>query len=174
MSSPDNPIDLYFQSVVLLCEHSEAGSFGLMINKPCHIETVDKRSTIKNLNHPKIQYRFGGALEQHQIMLLHTSPSYPGSTFSLLDKVYLGGDMQTLSKILHEEEAREVFLCFGYTGWEANTLEKQVEESLWLKYPGSSDLIFKTESTKLWSTILYEMGGKYKTLSQMPQDLSQN
>jgi putative transcriptional regulator len=145
-----------------------------MINRPCHVESADKRTSIKDLTHPKIKYRFGGALEQNQIMLLHTCSSFPENTFALLENVYLGGDMQTLNKILHEECENEVYLCFGYTGWGAGMLEQEIQEGLWLKQPAERDLIFKTQSDKLWSKLVYQMGGKYKMLSQMPQDLSQN
>lgn len=174
ISSPDNAIDLYYQSIVLLCEHTEQGSFGLMINRPCHIESIDKKNPIQEITHPNIKYRFGGALEQNQIMLLHNSPSFPENTFALLENVFLGGDMQTLQKILHEDKENKVYLCFGYTGWGSGRLQEEVQEGLWLKLPGSKDLIFKQQPEKLWSRLIYNMGGKYKILSQMPQDLSQN
>jgi putative transcriptional regulator len=40
--------------------------------------------------------------------------------------------------------------------------------------PGSKKYIFDTPTDKIWQTVLKDMGGKYASLSMIPEDLSLN
>ena len=43
--------DYYFKrSVILLADHSEEGSFGIIVNKPIHIQLADVITDIKGFN----------------------------------------------------------------------------------------------------------------------------
>ena len=53
-------------------------------------------------------------------------------------------------------------------------LEREFLDGGWFLYPASQELIFNVPSEKLWQTILREMGGKYATLSMIPEDLTWN
>ena len=65
-------------------------------------------------------------------------------------------------------------LFAGYAGWSPGQLEEEMKRKAWLTHPASLELIFDTDPAKLWQTILRAKGWKYKLLSQMPEDLSQN
>jgi putative transcriptional regulator len=67
-----------------------------------------------------------------------------------------------------------MLLCFGYSGWNPGQLEKEFGEGSWYTFPASADYLFKTPPEKLWQTLLYDMGGKFRSLSLIPNDLSLN
>jgi putative transcriptional regulator len=174
ISSPDVESGLFFRSVVLVCEHNPNGSFGLVINKPLALELPEEIIDINNLSNPNIGIRAGGPVQTNQMMLLHTDSRIAEQTLEICPEVYLGGDLQFLQEIITNPNGPEVLLCFGYSGWGAGQLEREFLDGGWFLYPASRRLIFHVPPEKLWQTLLREMGGKYATLSMIPEDLSLN
>jgi putative transcriptional regulator len=105
---------------------------------------------------------------------LHSSDQIPDQTLQLCDGVFLGGDLQFLQEAVMESSGPAVRLCFGYCGWGAGQLEREFLSGNWFPHPGSAKHVFETIPEKIWQTILREMGGKYATLSMIPEDLSLN
>lgn len=174
LASPDVDEDLYFKSVVLICEHTPAGSFGLIVNKPVSVEVPQDILPLDNLSHPKVQLRLGGKSQQNQMMLLHNSDVNADQTLNIADNVFLGGDLQFLQESMASEACPDLLLCFGYTGWTTGELEKEFMKGLWYLYPSSKDILFNTPPEKMWQTILKKMGGKYESISMIPDDLTLN
>lgn len=174
IATPDIEAGIFFRGVVLVCEHNPNGSFGLVINKSLDLELPEEILNVHNLANPRIGIRAGGPVQTNQMMLLHTSNSIPAQTLQVCDGVYLGGDLQFLQEIITDPQGPHVHLCFGYAGWGAGQLEREFLDGGWYLYPANHQHIFETTPDKLWQTLLREMGGKYATLSIIPEDLSWN
>lgn len=174
IASPEIDAGIYFRSVVLLCEHGPAGSFGLIINKTIDVEIPAEVLDLEVIANPHIQIRAGGSLQPSQMMLLHSSKQIPDQTLEICPGVFLGGDVQFLQEATSNASGPHVHLCFGYAGWETDQLEREILSGLWFTYPGSINKIFETAPEKCWQSVLREMGGKYATLSMIPDDLSLN
>ncbi len=174
IASPDIDSGIYFRSVLIICEHSPAGSFGLIINKNLEMELPDEILNVKELNNDNVQIRAGGPIQPNQMMLLHSSDHIPDQTLKLCEGVYLGGDLQFLQEAISDPKGPAVCLCFGYAGWGAGQLEREFLSGGWFLHPGSAKHVFDTPPEKIWQMILREMGGKYATLSMIPEDLSLN
>lgn len=174
IASPEIDSGIYFRSVILICEHGNTGSFGIMINKTLDVEIPEEVINFKEITNPNVQIRAGGALQPNQMMLLHSSDQIPNQTLKICDGVFLGGDLQFLQESIMDSNGPNVRLCFGYSGWGAGQLEKEFLSGLWFLQPGSAKHVFETFPDKMWQTILREMGGRYATLSMIPEDLSLN
>ena len=174
IASPDMDAGVYFRAVLLICEHSAGGSFGLIINKPLEIELPEEIINVKEFVNPNVQIRAGGPIQPNQMMLLHSSDQITDQTLTICEGVYLGGDMQFLQESVANPDGPAVRLCFGYSGWGAGQLEREFLRGGWFLHPASAKHVFKTPPEKVWQTILREMGGKYATLSMIPEDLSLN
>lgn len=174
IASPDIDMGLFFRSVILVCEHGANGSFGLVINKSLNLELPEEIININNLTNQHISIRAGGPVQTNQMMLLHTSDLIPHQTLQICDGVYLGGDLQFLQDAIGDERGPAVNLCFGYAGWGAGQLEREFLDGNWFIHPASSRQIFAVPPEKVWASTLREMGGKYATLSMIPEDLSVN
>jgi putative transcriptional regulator len=174
VATPDLDTGLFFRSVVLVCEHNPSGSFGLVINKKLDVELPEEIMNISQMVNPKVGIRSGGPVQTNQMMLLHTSNTMPQQTLNICDNVFLGGDLQFLQEAITDENGPNIYLCFGYAGWGAGQLEREFLDGSWLLHPASEKLIFETQPDKLWQAILREMGGKYATLSMIPEDLTLN
>ena len=174
IASPDIDAGIYFRSVIIVCEHSPAGSFGLIVNKSLNIELPEELINVKEFVNPNVQIRAGGPIQPNQMMLLHASDQIPDQTLNLCDGVYLGGDLQFLQEAVADANGPALRLCFGYCGWAAGALEREFLSGGWFLHPATAKHVFETLPEKMWQTILREMGGKYATLSMIPEDLSLN
>lgn len=174
IATPDIDGGIFFRAVVLICEHNANGSFGLVINKSLDLELPEEILNSKELVNPHIGIRAGGPVQTNQMMLLHTSPDIPKQTLAVCEGVFLGGDLHFLQESVADAEGPDIYLCFGYAGWGAGQLEREFLDGHWFVHPASEKHIFHTPADKLWQTLLREMGGKYATLSMIPEDLSLN
>lgn len=174
IASPEIDMGIFFRGVVLVCEHSPSGSFGLVINKSLNLELPEEIINIHSLANPRVSIRAGGPVQTNQMMLLHTSDQIPNQTLKICDGVYLGGDLQFLQEALTDESGPEIHLCFGYAGWGSGQLEREFLDGHWYIHPSSAKHIFYTAADRLWPSLLREMGGKYASLSMIPEDLTVN
>lgn len=174
IATPDVESGIFFRSVLLLCEHSPTGSFGIVINKNLDLELPEEILTLEQLSNPRVGIRAGGPVQTNQMMLLHSSNSIPEQTIEICNGVYLGGDLQFLQEAMTSQEGPYLRLCFGYSGWQAGQLEREFLDGGWFIYPASEKHIFETHPDKLWQVLLRELGGRYATLSMIPEDLSLN
>jgi putative transcriptional regulator len=174
IATPDIDAGIFFRSVILVCEHNPNGSFGLVINKSLDLELPEEIINVHNLANPRVGIRAGGPVQTNQMMLLHTSDQITNQTLPICENVYLGGDLQFLQEVISDENGPEIYLCFGYAGWGAGQLEREFLDGHWFLYPASQRFVFHVSAEKVWQTLLREMGGKYATLSMIPEDLSVN
>jgi putative transcriptional regulator len=174
IASPDIDNGIYFRSVILLCEHSSAGSFGLIINKDIEVELPEEILNIKEFTNPNVHILAGGPIQPNQLMILHTSDEISEQTLKLCEGVFLGGDLQFLQEAVSKSGGPAIRLCFGYCGWGTGQLEREFLSGDWFLHPGSAKHVFETPPEKIWQSVLREMGGKYATLSMIPEDLSLN
>jgi putative transcriptional regulator len=174
VASPEIESGLFFHGVMLICEHNVSGSFGILVNKPLELELPEEIINPELINNPHVQTLAGGPVQPNQMMILHTHKDTSQQTLNICDGVYLGGDLQFLQEILADENGPHIRLCFGYAGWAAGQLEREFLDGSWFLHPASKHLLFDVPPEKLWRTLLREMGGKYATLSMIPDDLTIN
>ena len=174
IATPDIESGLFFRAVVLVCEHSSSGSFGLIVNKSVDLELPEEILDMQDLINPRVSIRAGGPVQPNQMMLLHSSDKIPDQTLKICDGIYLGGDLQFLQEAVSDLNGPYVRLCFGYAGWSAGQLEREFLDGGWFLTKATAAHLFEVAPERLWQTLLREMGGKYATLSMIPEDLSLN
>lgn len=174
LASPSNEQLVYKRSVVLVCEHSPAGSFGLIVNKPIQIEDDESAQITDEITSDQIDMRLGGPMQPTQMMLLHSSSQIPEQTLEITKGVYLGGDIDFLQNAIHEDNPPHLFLCLGYSGWLAGQLEQEIASGDWIISQSSPEKIFSSKPENLWQHLLRDLGGDYSSYSMIPDDLDLN
>lgn len=143
--------ELFGRSVVFMCEHSERGALGLVINKPSDIllprlfEKVDLpmgRDDLAGL--PVFQ---GGPVQTERGFVLHDAVSGEGESVYASTLSIPGGLEMTTSKDVLEAMAsgagpRRVFVSLGYASWGQGQLESEITENSWLTVEADPNLIF--------------------------------
>lgn len=174
IANPELEGGLFGRSVLLLCEHNEAGSFAIIINKPLDLELPKELVDLETSVNKNVTIHAGGPVQTNQMMLLHNESAPNQHLLTVADGIYLGGDLNYLHDLLDNEKKPHVYLCFGYAGWATGQLEKEVLGEQWFTCPATKEAVFDIPSDKLWQELLLNMGGRYAVISTMPEDLSLN
>ena len=174
IATPEIDGGLFFRSVVLICETSHSGTFGLTINKPMEVEFPEDVIDLNHMSNPNIGIRSGGPVQINQMMILHDTPQLDQDTLEICDQVFLGGELNFLQEQIQNPEGARLRLCFGYAGWGPGQLEKEIIEDSWIICPASDEFIFDLPPEDIWKMLLLSLGGRYAALSMIPEDLSLN
>lgn len=174
VASPDMTQGVFSRSVILLCEHSFAGSFGLILNKLLSFDVSDDVFSQNKVTNGSVRFCMGGPIQANQMMLLHSSEDKSAQALEICRGVYLGGDVPFLQGSMSDPNGPSLFLCFGYSGWQNGQLEREFLDGNWLLSPASSEYVFQSDPGELWSMILRDLGGKYASFSTVPEDIFLN
>ncbi|MDX1950653.1 MAG: YqgE/AlgH family protein [Verrucomicrobiota bacterium] len=161
------------RSVVLICHHDEEGAFGLVLNNESEatLGEVIPEEAPESLKENAIF--LGGPVQTNTLSYLHTSEYLLSG--NVLPNLSIGHSMEGLNDLGGAySTTQKIRLFAGYSGWSAGQLETEMERKAWLTHPATLDLVFTAHPTKLWQTVLHEMGWRYKLLATAPDDLSSN
>ena len=161
----------FFRAVVLLCEHSEAGSFGLILNRPIEAE-IDILAT--DLSGYTGGLRFGGPVQPDTLHFLHRL-DLPEAEH-VIDGVSWGGDFESLKAICLDRQVTEseLKLFIGYAGWGAGQLHDEIQAGGWILTQADQDAVFSDEPDEMWRSRLRRMGGEFAVLANYPIDPRMN
>lgn len=164
----------FARAVVLLCEHNESGTFGLVINRP---STLAVREALADFPGTLDRSDFlwqGGPVQQSSVVILHERPSIGG--LAVNDRLAFGTDVDLLRKLLElpPDECPRMRLYAGYAGWGAGQLEFELSEEAWIVAPSRIEAIFSDQPETVWSSVLRSMGGRYAIMAMTPPDPSLN
>jgi putative transcriptional regulator len=157
----------FFRAVVLLCEHTKDGSFGLILNRPIEVEIDILSEELAGFDGG---LSFGGPVQPDTLHFLHRL-DLP-ETASVMDGVGWGGDFDTL-KALHREQSltgQNLKLFLGYSGWGAGQLHDEIQAGGWIVAEADSAAVFEDPPKELWRKRLRRLGGEFAVLANFPID----
>jgi putative transcriptional regulator len=148
-------------SVVLLCEHSEQGTMGLVINRPTttSVLSVVELESVENCNRD-LPVWIGGPVDNNRAWILSVDDPGTEERVRLNDGLYLAASAEALRLCLHappETQNRYRFLL-GYAGWAPGQLEGELAASAWLNAPLDPNVIFETPPEHMWSEVIKRLG----------------
>src|ERR1035438_261860 len=140
-------------TVVYLCEHTEKGALGLVINKPIDI-------TLKNL-FEKVEL----SLDRED---LAGAPVYFGGSgddeghYNSSLKIEGGLEMTTSKDVLEALASgagpKRVLVTLGYSGWAAGQLEDEMSKNGWINVEAEPGIIFDTPVDQRYDKALSLLG----------------
>lgn len=152
--------------VIYLCEHSEEGALGLMINQPLDIhlgeilEQLDMHGG--ELDLPVFT---GGPVQPERGFVLHSPGQHWQSTALVTDDVLLTTSRDILESIGRDEGPSEFLVALGYSGWGEGQLEEELGSNAWLTCPASTDILFRTPVSQRYEAVLRLIGVDLNQLS---------
>ena len=171
--------ETFARSVIYMCEHSERGAMGLIINKPVDIsmrllfDKVELPLRREDLMNNAVSH--GGPLQTERGFVLHDpirmdKPLEDGSSVYASTLVVPGGLEMTTSRDVLEALSsgvgpRRVLITLGYASWGEGQLESELGENTWLTVPASADVIFEVPMSERYDRALDLLGLKSWMLS---------
>lgn len=153
-------------AVVYMCEHTERGALGLIINRPIEIgvqqlfEKVDLVLEREDLLATPVY--LGGPVQTERGFVLHEQLDEEGGHYSSTLKIDGGLEMTTSRDVLEAMAngagPRKVLITLGYAGWSAGQLEEELSRNGWLSVAADRDIIFDTPVEERYDRALSLLG----------------
>ncbi|WP_440996455.1 YqgE/AlgH family protein [Arhodomonas sp. SL1] len=159
----------FAQSVTYLCEHSEEGALGIVINRPAGLrvgellEHLDITVTDEGIaDHPVYA---GGPVQRERGFVLHRPVGSWEASRAVTDELAVTTSRDILEAIARGEGPEEWLLALGYAGWGAGQLEQELAENAWLNGPATPGLLFHQAPDERWRAAAALLGVDLNRLS---------
>ncbi len=177
----------FSRSVVYLCEHSERGALGLVINKP---SDLDMRGLFQKVDLPLTRPDLadqlvlqGGPVHTERGFVLHESmrpmaPEAPtaaqaapapveadiddkgvyASTMAIPGGLEMTTSRDVLEALSSGAGPRKLLISLGYAAWGQGQLENEIAENSWLTVGADPEVIFDTPIEQRYERALALLG----------------
>ncbi len=162
--------DFYFgRSVVLLAEHNDEGSFGLVLNKPVMQEF---NKVVKDFPKFEGQLFIGGPVETNSLFFIHTIGDIVEGSIEIGSGIYWGGDIDIIKEmiLLNSITPNDIRFSVGYSGWSPDQLKNELKRNSWLVSKNLDKDILKIKPEIMWKKLLEPLGDDYKYWPKFPPD----
>jgi len=164
------------RTVVLLCQHSDRGAFGLVVNRPLKTSgpvVVEVRAdtgvaeprTVRS-GEAELQMWVGGPVEPQRswILVADDEDAAEEARVRIADGLYLSTSPELLQRLMGPEPPARTRSIVGYSGWGPGQLDAEIQESAWLISDVDRELIFNTPAERLWEAAIRRIGADPATL----------
>ncbi len=172
----------FAKSVVYVCEHSERGAMGLIINKPGDLslkhlfDKVELPLHRQDLLQSNVLH--GGPVQTERGFVLHdpmlekdsvdsensnteavaTPNSIYASTLSVPGGLAMTTSKDVLEALANGSGPQRVVVTLGYASWGEGQLESEIGENSWLTVPADPAVIFDTPIAQRYDKALSLLG----------------
>jgi len=160
----------FFRSVTYICEHTENGGIGIVINQP--LANVRLGDILEQMgfrtNYPEISGRLvfnGGPVQKERGFILHSPESTWESTLKISDTISLSTSPDILKAIALNQGPTHTLIALGFAHWEAGQLEQEMSDNAWLYGPANVDILFHMAIETRWRAAAALMGVDVDRLS---------
>ena len=160
----------FSRSVVYLCEHSERGALGLIINKPSKLslqgllQKVDLGLKREDLREEQVFT--GGPVQTDRGFVLHRPLGNWQSTLAVTPELGLTSSRDVLQALGREGEPGEIIVALGYSGWGAGQLEHELAQNAWLTVPADPRVLFELPFEERLPSAMETLGVDFANLSE--------
>ena len=149
-------------TVIYLCDHSEGGAMGLVVNRP--VKRVPAADLMDGLGLPgdgaagEVTLHYGGPVEVDRAFVLHGSDYGRGGASDVADGVRLSSGATIFEDIAAGRGPEQRLVALGYAGWGPSQLDMEIAAGVWEVAPADLGLLFDPEADGDWERILHGGG----------------
>lgn len=142
-------------AVVLVAVHGDEGALGFIVNRPFESpEQIEREFEIPPLDDPRA-IRRGGPANAEMAWVLFDADAVarlPDDHALLSGRLGISASAEAVHQ-LHEEalDAPRMVLLVGHLRWEADQLEEELADGVWLSTPVDPSLVFDAVSSECWT-----------------------
>jgi putative transcriptional regulator len=162
--------DVFFdRSVILLVEHNQEGSFGIMLNKSLPITLKDLFPQTHNEHIPIF---WGGPVDANYLFFLHSYGSLFKGSLPVCENIYYGASAADLLHSIKKELLDENLIRFylGYTGWIGGQLEAEINQKLWVIADCDDKNFFGKHNNLTWNSVVETLGARFSFWLNTPEE----
>jgi putative transcriptional regulator len=152
----------FSRAVVLMIEHTDNGSFGLVINHPSPIKASELLDSLEMswCGEDNAVVWAGGPVSPSTGWVLHEPlvVAQPGQgTIAITSSILLSTSPDRL-RMIASAPPRNIRLLLGYSGWGPGQLAQEMARGAWLHTAAEPGLVFETPADQMWEMAMRSLG----------------
>lgn len=161
------------RSAVFLCELTDEGTMGFILNKRLDMQIDELIADFPTFDAPVF---FGGPVQTDTIHYVHCLGELLEDSRKVCDGVWWGGDFEKLKFLIESDMVKTTDVRFfvGYSGWSEGQLGEEMELGSWVVADMHPNYLFKSKSKELWEQIMSNKGDAYSVIAQLPDTANYN
>jgi putative transcriptional regulator len=173
ISDPFLDEDFFRRSAVLICEHNDEGTFGLVLNNFIELGIHEIESDFPEINN---FLSIGGPVETEHLFFVHSFGSDVKNSLQIRKDLFFGGDYNQLKeKINHDPTKGDVRFFLGYSGWAPKQLDEEIKTHAWIVVNNiTSKEILSPPNQDFWMFCMEKQGGRFKSIARAPINPNNN
>jgi putative transcriptional regulator len=144
----------FAQTVALICEHTDRGALGIVLNKPLPMRLSDVLTQMKLEPSTEIiaaqPVLRGGPVHTDRGFVLHRPGGNWDHTHKVSETIQVTTSRDVLAAMARGEGPSDAFIALGYAGWESGQLEREIRENAWTSMPVDARVIFELPYEERW------------------------
>jgi putative transcriptional regulator len=160
LSMPQMADPNFAKTVVLLCDYTDQGAFGLVVNRQMTQPawTMVKTEPPIRIN-PDLRLWVGGPVEPQRTWVLMGAPQGPDDEQrEICPGVVLSVSHDLTLQLLQSPPSTHARVMVGYAGWGRGQLDREIAASAWLTMAVDPQLIFTVPPEQMWETAIRRLG----------------
>lgn len=162
----------FARGVTLICQHSDEGAMGLIINRASDWRLGDVMAQVGIEQVPEAIARqvvlFGGPVQNERGFVLHEPCGTWDSSAQVAPDLVLTTSRDVLQAIADGRGPKRYLVLLGYAGWTAGQLEAELRENAWLTVaPNDHGILFDTPIERRWDASARLLGVDINLLSSI-------
>ncbi len=177
IAMPGMADDTFAGAVIYMCEHTDKGALGLVINKPIDIKLKNLFEkvalTLDREDLAETPVYFGGPVQTERGFVLHErlgGSEGEGGHYNSSLQIPGGLEMTTSKDVLEALSSgagpKKILVTLGYSGWSAGQLEEEIGRNGWINVSAEPGIIFDTPVEQRYDKALSLLGIDPRMLSQ--------
>jgi putative transcriptional regulator len=162
MAMPSLADPNFYQTVTCLCEYTQAGAMGIVINR-VH-ESITGGHLFEEMNVPALPemkstpIHIGGPVHTNSIFILHGPPFDWEACLKISTTLAMSNTLDILEAIAMNKGPKSFIMALGCAGWGAGQLDWEIKQNAWLTHPVSEEILFHTPVESRWEAAVRKMG----------------
>lgn len=160
--------NFWYKTSILVTEHHNQGSLGLVLNKRSQMTISEFASQLGfQLEHEGYVY-LGGPVNVKALTMLHTVDWHCSNTMRVTDELAISSAEDLLPKLAMGDAPNQWRLFLGLCGWAPGQLEQELKgvhpfkhETSWLIANPDTGLVFDTDLKEQWTQCVERSGQEF-------------
>ena len=162
----------FFRSVVLMVEHGESGSMGLVVNRPSNVSVARALSEHFDLPDSDQLVYVGGPVEPAALFVLHGAGEFEQDASDVVPGIYVGSSPDVFERVIEQVAGGSDKLAFrvyaGCAGWAPGQLEEELDRGDWHLLPAEAPEILPPDPYTLWDELVERIHETNRTIPPTP------
>jgi len=160
----------FFQTVTFICEHTQDGAVGIVINRVHPSLTGKEIFEELNIGYgpeaSSIRIHIGGPVHVDEIFVLHGPPFGWQGCLKVSPSLAVSNTIDILGALSSGKGPESFMITLGCAGWGPGQLEYEIKENAWLTGAVSDEIVFEIPVENRWEDAVKRMGIDPSSLSQ--------